>query len=153
MKPDALSSDYRCDLSLDAPAQAVYDAVTSPGRWWWTDVEPGAEVGAVMRFNWAPAHYLDVRIDKLVPHAEVEWTCVAQHDENLPEPDEWVGTRLSFRLREAAGRTHLAFVHHGLQPRLDCYGVCERGWDHFLRGSLKPLAETGRGLPLGPAVR
>jgi uncharacterized protein YndB with AHSA1/START domain len=149
---DTLTTDYRCDVELDAPPDAVYAALRAPEAWWWTDVEVGVEVGDLIRFRWAPGEHLDLRIEALVPDAAVDWTCVSQHDGNLPRPDEWLGTRLSFRLEATARGTRLSFVHHGLTPALECYGTCELGWDRFLRHSLKRLVETGRGLPLAPSI-
>jgi len=38
--------------------------------------------------------------------------------------------------------------HFGLDPTLDCYGTCSRGWDHYL-ASLRAYVETGTGNPWG----
>jgi len=43
--------------------------------------------------------------------------------------------------------TLLRFDHEGLRPELECYGICEKGWDHFLKHSLKNYAETGQSEP------
>lgn len=38
------------------------------------------------------------------------------------------------------------FTHQGLVPELECFDVCQTGWDYFL-GSLKDYLETGKGNP------
>jgi uncharacterized protein YndB with AHSA1/START domain len=142
-------NDYSCQLHLEAPIGAVHDAIaTSAGlRGWWTaDAVAATEAGGTTRLGFGSA-YVVFRVDRLLRPTELDWTCVDQDDHGLPEPDEWVGTRPSFRLSEESGGTSLAFVHRGLGPQLACFGACERGWDRFLRGSLKPLVERGQGLP------
>jgi uncharacterized protein YndB with AHSA1/START domain len=142
--------DFRCELVIGAPPADVFETLAvpaGPDGWWTTDGETAHEPGGTIRLNWSPADYIEFRVDRFEPAAAVDWTCVAQHDENLPQPDEWVGTTLAFRLRPEGGGTLLRLVHRGLEPRLDCYGVCVRGWEAFLHASLKPLAEGGEGSP------
>jgi uncharacterized protein YndB with AHSA1/START domain len=144
------SRDFRSALAIDASPAAVFDALlvpAGPQGWWSTDGSAARELGGTIRLNWSPATFVEFRIDRLDRPDATDWTCVAQHDDNLPRPDEWVGTTLAFRLREEAGGTHLSFVHRGLEPALDCYDLCARGWDAFLHSSLKPLVETGLGAP------
>ena len=38
----------------------------------------------------------------------------------------------------------LRFKHVGLNPKLECYQICERGWDHFLKSSLKTMSKQAR---------
>ena len=47
---------------------------------------------------------------------------------------------------DGEGRTLLHFEHLGLVPDLQCWDVCNQGWNYFLP-SLKQFAETGRGTP------
>jgi uncharacterized protein YndB with AHSA1/START domain len=147
--------DYRCAITLDAPIASVYDALSTPAGlrgWWGTDAQVATEVGGHTRFNWSPTSFIVFRVEQLVRPTTIEWSCVEQQDENLPHPDEWVGTTLSFDLTDDAGATRLAFVHRGLIRDLDCFETCESGWDHFLRHSLRRLVETGRGIPYEPAT-
>src|SRR4051812_6686182 len=142
-------NDYRSQLHLNAPIEAVYDALTTSeglAGWWTADAVAATEVGEQTRLGFGSA-YVVFRVDRLVRPTELDWTCVAQDDHGLPEPDEWVGTGPSFRLWEQGDGTQLDFVHRGLGPPLACYGACERGWDGFLAGSLKGLVERGHGLP------
>ena len=143
--------DFRTRVTLRAPAGSVYRALTTPDGlrgWWSADADVGTEVGERIRFNWSASDYTEMRVDGLDPDVAVDWTCVAQHDRNLPDPREWVGTTLSFRLSPRPdGATRLDFVHRGLRPKLDCYDACENGWAYFLGRSLRGLVETGSGLP------
>jgi hypothetical protein len=55
---------------------------------------------------------------------------------------------LKFRLEpRSPSVTRLHFEHDGLIPELQCYRICERGWSHYLKTSLKKLVETGKGEP------
>lgn len=144
------SGDFRSALTVEAPPAAVFDALllpAGPRGWWTTDGSVVPETGGTIRLNWSPSTFIEFRVDRLERPAATDWTCVAQFDDNLPQPDEWVGTTLAFRLRAEKGRTRLSLVHRGLEPALDCYDVCARGWDAFLHTSLKPMVETGAGAP------
>ena len=142
--------DFRGALTIGAEPAAVFDALLEPAGphgWWTTDGSVVREPGGTIRLNWSPATFVEFRIDRLEAPGATDWTCVAQFDDNLPQPDEWIGTALAFRLRPEGGGTRLSLVHRGLEPALDCYDVCARGWDAFLHTSLKPLVESGEGAP------
>ncbi|HEY7256603.1 MAG TPA: SRPBCC domain-containing protein [Solirubrobacterales bacterium] len=146
-----MSDDHRIEITIDAPPSAVYDAIaTGDGvRAWWTeDARVAEEVGGVSRMTFGREHWTEMRVDRLVPGEEVGWACVDQYQASFEEPDEWVGTTISFRLEPEDGgeRTRLHFVHSGLEP-LDCAEICRRGWDHYIRGSLRSLLESGAGTP------
>jgi len=73
-----------------------------------------------------------------------------QHHEaaELNRKDEWAKTRVRFKLESPSPfSTVLHFEHEGLTPQLECYRICENGWGHFLKTSLKKLVETGSGEP------
>jgi hypothetical protein len=59
---------------------------------------------------------------------------------------EWVGTRVTFDLEPAGGRTMLRFGHRGWREATDFLGSCNYQWAHYLR-SLKRYCETGAGEP------
>ena len=142
-----MSGDVRRTLTIDAPRAAVYRALVEPEGlrgWWSTRAEVATAEGGQTRFVWSATDYTTFRVDRLDHLAAIDWTCVDQRDSNLPEPDEWVGTTIAFRLEEDEGRTRLVFVHRGL-AELECGDMCSGGWDFFLRRSLKPLPVRSTG--------
>ncbi|HEX3799547.1 MAG TPA: SRPBCC domain-containing protein [Verrucomicrobiae bacterium] len=144
---------YTCRVMIEGSVVAVYDALTTEAglRGWWTRTcEVGKRVGEQSTFRFGKMHNV-MRIEKLRPDSEVCWHCVEQHHDGLQQVDEWKGTQVSFRLMsQTPGRTLLDFEHRGLAPQLECFAICERGWDHFLKTSLKNYVETGRGEPFIP---
>ena len=144
---------FHRQLSLAAKPNAVYEALTTPEglRGWWTqtcDVATGLGK-STFRFN---DTYKVMQVEALEPEREVRWKCVEAHLEapGVKKTDEWVGTQIVFKLSpEGAGKTRLALEHHGLTPALECFEICQGGWDHFL-SSLQSFVETGRGTPLVP---
>jgi uncharacterized protein YndB with AHSA1/START domain len=140
-------AEVRIEIDLAAPADKVYEAIaTREGvNSWWTEGTFGEEVGDLGRLIFG-AGRTELRVDRLVPGREVEWTCVGQSIEHFDPADEWVGTRISFLLDPLdEARTHLTFTHHGLAG-LGCEEMCMKGWDHYIRTSLRALVETGQGV-------
>jgi uncharacterized protein YndB with AHSA1/START domain len=144
---------YKKDILIAAPAADVYRALTTPAglRGWWTATcDVGTGVGARSTFRFGQTHNV-MRIEGLQPDAEVRWRCLEQHHHapgQLTRVDEWAGTSVVFLLEpKTPASTLLHFEHLGLVPALECYEICNGGWNHFLGTSLKNLVETGTGAP------
>ncbi len=144
---------YNCTVMIEGPVAAVYDALTTEVglRGWWTKTcEVGRRVGDQSTFRFGKTHNV-MRVERLEPDTRVGWRCLEQHHHapgQLNRSDEWRDTTVMFRLTsQTPGRTVLEFEHQGLTPQLECYAICEQGWDHFLKKSLKGYVETGCGEP------
>jgi uncharacterized protein YndB with AHSA1/START domain len=145
-------NNYRCEVEIAAAATAVFEAITTEKGlkgWWTTTCETGTGVGSKSTFRFGKTYNV-MKTVKLVPNQEVVWQCEAQHHESaeLKRKDEWAGTMVKFQIESRSPTsTVVHFEHVGLQPQLECYGICEQGWNHFLKSSLKGYVETGRGGP------
>ena len=127
---------YTNEVVIDAPPATVFAALTTAdglASWWTRSVR--AE-GDRLTFGFGEQH-ITMRVDEAIEPSSVVWTCL-EHDK-FPE---WQGTVLRFAL-SGDGTTVLRFAHLGLEPELECYGTCSRGWDHYL-ASLRG-AVTGAG--------
>jgi uncharacterized protein YndB with AHSA1/START domain len=140
-----LKTSFSLSTNYSADQKTVYDALTtqsSLSRWWAKDCDMKAEPGFIMRLRWEESGpYSRFRIDSLIPHEEVVWTCL----EHPFYDNEWNSTRLIFKLsRNGGDGCKLAFVHEGLVPELKCYKHCSSIWPSFLLEDLKQLVDTGR---------
>jgi uncharacterized protein YndB with AHSA1/START domain len=144
--PVAHDLDYTADVAFQVPRERLFDALTTLtglGAWWTPIVSGSASVAGEIEFGFNGLdEKIVMRVEQATPHCAVVWTCLT----NTGHP-EWQDTQIVFDLLEhAPGSGLLKFRHIGLAPDLDCYSVCERGWDHFL-ASLVRYAEHGEGRP------
>ena len=51
------------------------------------------------------------------------------------------------KLAKKADKTEIRFTHQGLDPTVECFEACTKGWDYYINTSLKTLIETGVGKP------
>ena len=61
--------------------------------------------------------------------------------------NEWNGSKLRWEIQKQDKKTKITLVHEGLVSSLECYEVCEQGWDYFFVKSLKQYLNTGEGSP------
>lgn len=143
-----MDADYASELAINAPPEAVFDALTTLSglAGWWTTVRGSGLAGGELRFvfHGAGDEPLIMQVTAAQRPSTVRWTCVGYS--HLPD---WAGTTLSFEVQpRQAGGSNLKFLHTGLTPRLECYRDCKNGWDHFLP-SLRDFVESGQGRPWG----
>jgi uncharacterized protein YndB with AHSA1/START domain len=144
---------YHCEVRYQAPIEKVYEAITEEKglkHWWTPDCTvsfPTVGAQSTFRFN---TTYNVMRIKELVPHKKVVWECIEQYhgEQKFTRTDEWVGTEIIFHLiKNSDDNTELHFIHRGLTQKLECFTLCQKGWNYFLKDSLKAYLETGTGKP------
>ena len=133
--------DYTREIVVSNTASAAFRALTTEfDKWWTASSAPIADVGDLVTFRFDPT-YWTMRVTKLSENQCVELQCVeAQHiHDGLPASilKEWEGTVLRWDIEPEVKLTRIHFLHKGLVPSLNCYEVCEQGWDHFFISSLK----------------
>ncbi|KAA3619329.1 MAG: SRPBCC domain-containing protein [Calditrichaeota bacterium] len=145
---------YSREITVSSSPATVYKALTAEFEKWWTTTNNEiSAVGDLITFQFPPT-YWTMRALKLVPGKYVELQCVeANHEHSgLPESirDEWKDTKLKWEIRKTGKKTKIIFMHAGLSPSLDCYKICEAGWDYFFVNSLKKYLDEGTGMPFDP---
>jgi uncharacterized protein YndB with AHSA1/START domain len=136
--PDIL---HKVGIQRSSPND-VYKALTTLERLsgWWTTTTTGAsdKRGGVIQFRFGAGGF-DMKVLELAPGKRVLWQVV-------DGPEEWIGTTVSFDIRQEDSCTILVFKHQGWKEPVEFMHHCSTKWAVFLL-SLKSLLETGAGAP------
>ena len=120
----------------------VYQALTTTdglSRWWTSDTSGEAgNVGGVVKFRFERGGF-DMAVRILEPDTGLVW-------EVIDGPEEWVGTTISWELRQDNDWTIVMFKHQNWAEPVEFMHHCSTKWAIFLM-SLKSLLETGKGQP------
>jgi uncharacterized protein YndB with AHSA1/START domain len=119
----------------------VYEALaTIKGLcgWWTSDTRGESKVGCVIQFRFGAGGF-DMTVLELQPARHVVWQVI-------DGPKEWVGTKISFELKQNDDWTIVLFKHAGWKEAAEFMHHCSTKWAVFLL-SLKSLLETGKGAP------
>jgi uncharacterized protein YndB with AHSA1/START domain len=129
-------------VGIRAPARKVYAALSEEkglGGWWTKNVKASPEVGTIAQFRFNDRGFNDMKVLELSPGKRVRWQCV----DGAPE---WIGTELTFDLREENGVTVVLFAQRGWREQVEFMHYCSTKWGTYFL-SLKSLCETGKGTP------
>jgi len=96
---------HRIGITSSSPDQ-VYAALTTIdglSGWWASDTSGDTEVDGVIAFRFVPGGF-DMKVLELVPGKHVLW-------EVVDGPEEWIGTHVSWELRQEGDYTIVLFAH------------------------------------------
>jgi uncharacterized protein YndB with AHSA1/START domain len=150
-----MDEDLQFELTLAAPMQAVYIALTSAKglRAWWTEhAEVATSEGGISRFDFPGAGF-ETRMEmlELSPFSRVHWRCVScQHpaSSGWTDREDWTGTEPLWVIRPAEdAQTQLIFIHQGMGPGKESHTATVEGWQRYLAQSLRAYVEDGVGRP------
>ena len=118
-------------VGIAVPRNRVYETLATKdglSEFWTSTVEGDAQVGGKLSFyfgNPEPAAVMD--IVELSPYVRVQWRCVEG-------PPEWVGTTVTFELKDGDGETALLFTHSDWPGPVEFMHHCSTKWATFLIG-------------------
>ena len=135
-------------IGATATPDKVYDALTTRdglAAWWTTDTTGDSAVDGTIKFRFGDAGGFDMKVLDQRPNERVAW-------EVTDGPEEWIGTRVRFDLKEEDDYTIVLFAHEGWREPVEFMSHCSTKWATFLM-SMKQLVETGTGAPYPEEVR
>ncbi len=143
--PGTLDTDFEATVSFTSPADAVFDALTTPSglTGWWMKASGSGLVGGELTFV-SDGGSVVMRVDTAERPSVVRWTVLAS-----PEPfEDWVGTTISFDISpNESGGLRLHLRHTGLTPQLECFDTCRAGWNSSL-ASLVNYVDSSKDSPV-----
>jgi len=134
--------DILHDFPINASVGRVFQALSTPEGLdcWWTKQSDGKPAeGAEYKLWFGPKYDWRARVTRCIPDSEFELQMI-QAD------DDWIGTRVGFRLEERKGMTWVAFHHTGWQTDNEHYRVSCNCWALYLR-ILRRYLEHGESVP------
>ena len=145
---------YSTEILVSVKPELVYKAITGGIDKWWTELSNQAlEVGDQLVVQFEKNTTWAMTVSEAIPNRSLIWKVdEANHDlENLSKKDEWKGTTIKWEIGESETGSEVTLTHQGLAPKLECYDICQAGWNYFL-GSLKDYLETGKAYPYKKAT-
>jgi len=133
-------------VGIKSSLDEVYKALTTReglAGWWTEDTKGESEVGGVIQFRFSEGGKdiggFDMKVLDLRPDRRVLW-------EVVEGPKEWIGTKISWELKQEDTFSIVMFKHQGWKEPVEFMHHCSTKWAIFLM-SLKSLVETGKGVP------
>jgi hypothetical protein len=121
-------------------ALATRDGVAA---WWTNNTQGDSKVGGTLKFSFTAGGVeiggMEMKVLELHPAELVRWQVV-------DGPAEWIGTAISFELKQDGDYCIVLFKHQGWKEPVEFMHHCSTKWAIFLM-SLKSLVETGKGRP------
>ncbi len=135
-------------IGVKASTAEVYKALaTIDGlAGWWTSTTRGdSRMGGDIRFQFGDRGFFVMKVTDLAPGERVAWIVA-------DGPAEWIGTTVSFDLKQEGEQATVMFKHGGWKEPIEFMHHCGTKWAMFLM-SLKAMVETGAGTPFPNDVR
>jgi uncharacterized protein YndB with AHSA1/START domain len=129
-------------VGIKSSLDKVYKALATVeglAGWWTDDTRGESKVGGVIHFQFGERGFFDMKVLELQPATRVLWQVV-------DGPEEWIGTKVSWELRQEKDYIIILFKHQGWKEPIEFMHHCSTKWGIFLM-SLKSLVETGKGAP------
>ena len=135
-------SDILQDFPIKVLREQVYQAVSTPAGLdcWWTKKSAGSPiVGAEYELWFGPKYDWRAKVTRSVANREFELQIVRADD-------DWLETRMGFRLDGKGGKTWVRFYHTGWPSPNEHYRISCHCWALYLR-VLRRNLEHGEFVP------
>ena len=134
--------NYEHTITVKVSPRHVFDALTKEMSAWWTEMTSTVDkIGDRTTAKFEDGTTWSFEVIKLEENKLLELRCYdANHIHPVTTPEmrtEWKNTILRFKITEKGGITHVHFTHIGLTPEINCYDICNSGWNHFFGAAFK----------------
>lgn len=146
--PAMTNQNFTTTFLVDQTPEEAFAAVTDVRGWWSGEIDGRTDqLGEEFSYRYEDVHYSKQRITEFVPGQRVVWSVLDAHLSFTEDPDEWIGTEITFEVSRKGDRTEVRFSHVGLVPEVECFDKCTSAWSFYINNSLRRLITSGCGQP------
>jgi hypothetical protein len=141
------AQSYSATITANLPASATAERINRVADWWTAGFTGASEkIGDNFSVVWGET-FVDFVVEELAPATRIVWRV---SDCNLPflaDKKEWKNTEVVFDISSDGEATTVTMTHVGLEPGIECYEACSKGWNFFITESLHSLLTQNQGMP------
>jgi hypothetical protein len=142
------NQNYKATIEVSKTPEEVFKSINSVTKWWTENLEGSSDKpNDVFKLLWGGDNFVDIKIIEFIPDKKVVWQVTDSYLDWLKDKHEWTNTKMSFEISTHDNKTKMTFTHIGLVPEVECYDMCVKGWDQYVKGSLLKLITEGEGQP------
>ena len=143
-----VSKDFHRSITVNVSPGEAMNKISQVNRWWKQDFSGSAQnPGDRFTVLFGDPSFVDFVVSELVQNKKLVWKVTDCYLPWFENKKEWNGTDVVFVLLEEDGKTTIDFTHIGLVPEIECYEVCEKGWNGHI-DTLGRFIDEGKGLSL-----
>lgn len=142
-------NNYHRTFTVNASPAEAMKKISQIDLWWIKKFSGNAEKlndVFTVPFN-AEGAFVNFRVSELEPDRKAVWEVTDCYLPWFNDKKEWNNTKVVFEVSSENNLTTIDFTHVGLVPDVECYTICEKGWDGHLKVSLAKLINEGLGQP------
>ena len=140
--------NYTAIIEVKATAEKAFKSINNVSEWWSENLEGWShKLNDVFTIHFSENNFVTHKIVDFVAGKKVVWQVTDCYLEWLADKKEWQNTKMSFEISTKDNSTQINFTHIGLVPEVECYDMCVKGWDQYVKGSLFKLITEGNGEP------
>lgn len=140
--------DYTASITVNATAQEAFKSINNVSTWWTENLEGSSQkLNDEFTVRFDDIHVSKQKLVEVIPDKKVVWLVTESKLNFIKDKHEWTNTKISFELSNKENKTQINFTHIGLVPNVECYDMCVKGWDQYIKGSLFKLLTEGKGTP------
>jgi uncharacterized protein YndB with AHSA1/START domain len=148
------NKNYHKSIIVNISAEEAMKKISQVNLWWKKDFKGSAEkLNDTFTVPFTEPSFVDFIVSELIPDKKIVWKVTDCYLPWFRDKKEWNNTEVVFQLSEESpddtigqGSTKIDFTHIGLVPEVECYDVCEKGWNGHIH-TLGQLINEGKGLP------
>jgi len=135
--------NYGQTINVKATTTKAFKALTEHIDLWWGKTNQSiTKIGDEFTIYFGDANW-SFRVIEYVPNTKLAWECIGGN------PDfnaEWIGDILYWNIEKKDDKVKISLLQNGLTPDMNCFEICNRGWNHYITQSLQTYLETGTGI-------
>lgn len=147
---DMESFNYTIHLELEAIPKTIFQCIGKVQNWWAGHTKGDSEnLGSVFTVYFGST-FSKFEIIHFHEFEKIIWTVKDSNLNWLVNKQEWNGTQVVWNIRDMGSHFRLEMIHLGINPEVECFDQCSRGWNFYIGESLRQLILSGKGLPDTP---
>lgn len=140
--------DYTATIVVNASAKDVIKSINNVAGWWTENIEGNTQnVHDVFTIYFGDEAFVTFKVVEVIPEKKITWLVIDCYLQWFNNKTEWTNTEIIFEISTDNNEAKINFTHIGLQPQVECYENCVKGWDQYIKGSLFDLINQGKGTP------
>ena len=142
------NQDYHATLAVSQTAHETFTAINSVSKWWTEKLEGSSQkLNDIFTVDFGDNNFVTHQLIEVIPDKKVVWLVTDCYLSWFNDKTEWKNTKMDFEISTTGNQTQINFTHIGLVPQVECFEICSKGWNQYVKDSLYKLITEGKGQP------